>query len=200
MQAVGHVSIDVQDLCVDMLSASAHKFNGPKGVGFLYIKKGTNITPYADGGAQEFGMRTGTENIASIVAMATALKENCGHMQITTQRLVRMEQCLLKLLSDAGVDYIRNGICPHIPGNINLSFRHSSGEMLLHRLDLMGIYVSTGSACDSANMRVSHVIEAIGTPSEYAEGTIRISFGADNDESDANVVADALIKILTKIR
>lgn len=196
VQALGHIKIDVQELGVDLLSASGHKFNAPKGVGFLYIRKGTNVVPYNNGGSQEFGMRAGTENIASIVAMATALEENCENMQVVTQKLVCMEDSLLKILSNANIKYIRNGESPRIPGNINLSFHNANGEMLLHRLDFMGIYISTGSACDSKNTQVSHVIDAIGVPAEYAEGTIRISFCADNDERDAVTIANALIRIL----
>lgn len=198
VQAVGHIPVDVKALGVDLLSASGHKFNGPKGVGFLYIKKGTEIQPYADGGGQEFGARAGTENIASIVAMACALRKNCDRMATVSERLSRMEYHFLHTLNQSGVDYIRNGADNHIPGNINISIRGASGESLLHRLDLKGICISTGSACDSINTQVSHVIRAIGVPEEYAQGTIRISFGADNAESDATEVATALIEILRK--
>jgi len=198
VQAVGHIPVDVKALGVDLLSASGHKFNGPKGVGFLYIKKGTEIQPYADGGGQESGMRAGTENIASIVAMACVLRKNCNRMMTTSERLSRMEQTFIHELNQAGVDYIRNGADNHIPGNINISIRGASGESLLHRLDLKGICISTGSACDSVNTQVSHVIQAIGIPEEYARGTIRISFGVDNAETDASEVAMALIEILRK--
>ncbi len=195
VQAVGHVSIDVNEIGVDMLSASAHKFNGPKGIGFLYVRKGTRIFPYADGGAQEQGMRAGTENVASIVGMATALKKNCDEMQQTTEKLHIMENIFLETLSYANVDFIRNGAANRVPGNINISIRGASGEMLLHRLDLKGISISTGSACDSVNTQVSHVIKAIGVPKEYAEGTIRVSFGRDNKIEDAADVAKAIISI-----
>ena len=198
VQAVGHIPVDVKALGVDLLSASGHKFNGPKGVGFLYIKKGTEIQPYADGGGQESGMRAGTENIASIVAMACALRKNCNRMIRISERLFRMEHTFVHALNQAGVDYIRNGADNHIPGNINISIRDVSGESLLHRLDLKGICISTGSACDSVNTQVSHVIQAIGIPEEYARGTIRVSFGTDNAEADAFEVATALIEILRK--
>ena len=198
VQAVGHIPVDVKALGVDLLSASGHKFNGPKGVGFLYIKKGTEIQPYADGGGQESGIRAGTENIASIVAMACALRKNCDRMITVSERLSRMEHTFIHTLNRAGVDYIRNGANNHIPGNINISIRDINGESLLHRLDLKGICISTGSACDSINTQVSHVIQAIGIPKEYALGTIRISFGADNTETDASEVAAALIEILRK--
>lgn len=196
VQAVGHIPIDVKELNVDMLSASAHKFNGPKGIGFLYIKKGTQIAPYADGGAQEFGMRAGTENVASIVGMAVALDKNCNRMNSVNAHLRELEDCLISTLEEAGLDYIRNGGNARIPGNVSLSFRGSEGEMLLHRLDLMGISVSTGSACDSENTQLSHVLAAIHLPEEYAKGTIRISLGYENTEREVSYIAASLIKIL----
>ena len=179
-----------------MLSANTHKFNGPKGIGFIYIKSGTNIFPYADGGAQEHGMRAGTENIASIVGMAAALKKNCDHMDQTQNKLHQLEDKFLDVLKLSGIDFIRNGSANHIPGNVNVSIRNASGEMLLHRLDLKSIAISTGSACDSVNTQVSHVIQAIRVPEEYAHGTIRISFGRDNEESDAVEIAKAIVDIL----
>lgn len=196
VQAVGHIPIDVSDLCVDMLSASAHKFNGPKGIGFLYIKKGTKISSYADGGAQEFHKRAGTENIASIVGMSTALKKSCDEMEKVNEKLLALDEAFNDVLLKSKIDFIRNGSNNHVPGNINLSIRGMSGEMLLHRLDLMGICISTGSACDSVNTEISHVIKAIGVPSEYSEGTIRISFGRDNTEEDAIMIAKVLAKVI----
>ncbi len=196
VQAVGHIPIDVNDLNIDMLSASAHKFNGPKGIGFLYIKKGTSITSYIDGGAQEFGLRAGTENIASIVAMAVALEKSCERMFLANNHLMEMETLLISLLQNADLDFIRNGGTKRIPGNISLSFNNVEGEMLLHRLDLMGISVSTGSACDSQNIQVSHVLRAIQVPEKYAKGTIRISLGYENTKEEVTYIAQALIKIL----
>lgn len=198
VQAVGHIPIDVNELGVDMLSASAHKFNGPKGVGFLYIRNGTPIHPYMDGGAQERGMRAGTENISGIVGMAIALKKNCSEMFETADKLRNMENCLIDALRTGGVDFVRNGSDNRLPGNVNISIKGANGEMLLHRLDLQGIAVSTGSACDSVNAKISHVIEAIGVPAEYANGTIRISFGNANMEEDAETIAAAIIRILRK--
>ena len=198
VQAVGHIPIDVKALGVDMLSASAHKFNGMKGSGFLYIRKGTDICSYVDGGTQEHGKRAGTENVAAIAAMAVALRKNCNHMEVNAQKLHKLEEILLDGLSSAGIDYRRNGSSSHAPGNVNISIRDVEGEMLLHRLDLKGICISTGSACDSVNTRVSHVIRAIGVPGEYANGTIRISFGKDNDEDDAGAIAEALIDIIIR--
>lgn len=198
VQAIGHIPVNVDLLGIDMLSASAHKFNGPKGIGFLYIRKGTNIHSLTDGGAQEFGMRAGTENVAFIVAMAEALRKNCAHIDETKRRLCKVEESLIQAMDEAGIDFIRNGSDEHVPGNVSISIKNASGEMLLHRLDLKGICISTGSACDSVNTRISHVIQAIAVPIEYAKGTIRISFGRDNQESDAQEIADAIVSILKK--
>lgn len=196
VQAVGHIPIDVQELGVDMLSASAHKFNGMKGSGFLYIKQGIEIPSYLDGGSQERGKRAGTENIAAIVAMAVALKKNYDRMETTAKKLNALEQILLNRLANAGIDFRRNGAPCHLPGNVNISIKSSDGEMLLHRLDLKGICISTGSACDSVNTRVSHVIEAIRVPEIYAKGAIRITFGVENSVEDAINIADSLVDIL----
>lgn len=198
VQAVGHIPINVKELDVDMLSASAHKFNGMKGSGFLYIRKGIQLRPYIHGGSQEHGRRSGTENVAAIVAMAVALKKNCNRMKETSYRLRELERIFLDTLTCAGVEFRRNGNSFRLPGNINISIKGADGEMLLHRLDLKGICISTGSACDSVNARVSHVIEAIHVPEEYAKGTIRISFGADNTEEEALKIAEALLGILRK--
>lgn len=198
VQAIGHIPINVKLLGVDMLSASAHKFNGPKGIGFLYIKKGTIVNSFINGGAQEFGMRAGTENIACVVAMAEALRRNCMQISETKNKLRKMENCFINTLDNAGLDYIRNGSSNCVPGLISISIKNASGEMLLHRLDLMGICISTGSACDSVNTRVSHVIKAISVPKEYAEGTIRISFGKNNRDTDATEIAEAIASILKK--
>ena len=194
VQAIGHVPIDVKQLGIDLLSASAHKFNGPKGVGFLYVRQGTRIFPFNDGGSQERGLRAGTENIAGIVGMASALKTNCDSMENNQKHLKELEEVLLSTISQ--LDYLRNGDNLHIPGNISLSFRDSDGEMILHRMDLRGIQISTGSACDSINTAVSHVIKAIQVPDEYANGTIRISFGKNNTKEEARIIGEALIQIL----
>ncbi len=197
VQAVGHIPIDVHELGVDMLSASAHKFNGPKGVGFLYVRKGIDIHSHNDGGSQERGMRAGTENVAGIVGMAVALKNNCDQMADTTQKLIMMEQILLEKLQNVGINCIRNGSPDHhLPGLLSLSFAGFEGEALLHRLDLMGICIATGAACDSKETQISHVLQAIGLDESIASGTIRISFGRFNDISDAVSVVNAIIKII----
>ncbi len=197
VQAIGHIPVNVKELGVDLLSASAHKFNGMKGCGFLYIRTGISICPYADGGAQEHGQRAGTENIAGIVAMATALKKNCERMDQSEQKLRNLEDSFLEMLRDSHLDFIRNGDKAHLPGNVNLSIKDADGEMLLHRLDLKGICISTGSACDSVNTRVSHVIEAIHVPEPYAKGTIRITFGIDNTEEEAREITNCLREIVS---
>lgn len=196
VQAIGHIKVDVKELDIDMLSASAHKFNGPKGIGFLYIKNGIKIAPYIDGGQQENKLRSGTENIASIVGMSIALEKNCKQIENNTNKLTKLEYILLRELKLKKIDFIRNGADNHIPGNLSLSFKNSSGEMLLHRLDLMGICVSTGSACNSKNTSISHVLKSISIPIEYANGTIRISFGSNNKINDANIIANAISKII----
>lgn len=201
VQAVGHIKVDVKELTVDMLSASAHKFNGPKGVGFLYIKRGTKLLPYMHGGQQEQGLRAGTENVASIVGMSIALKNNVDHLKENRKLLANLEMALFARLQYNGfsenVNYFRNGNTQeHIDGNVSLSFKGIDGEMLLHRLDLMGISVSTGSACDSVNTKISHVLTAIGISQEIAKGTIRISFGKNNVVDDAVYIADSITRVI----
>ena len=196
VQALGHIKVDVQELGVDMLSASAHKFNGPKGIGFLYVRKGTHILPLFDGGAQESNLRAGTENIAAIVGMAVALKKNCACIDEHANHLRMLEQKLLSRLRQSNLDFVRNGNSYHIPGNISLSFKNANGEAILHRLDLMGICVSTGSACDSISTQISHVLQAIQLDASYARGTIRISLSRENTMVEIDRIADCLIKIL----
>ena len=196
VQAVGHIPINVRNLNVDLMSASAHKFNGPKGIGFLYVKSGTDIVPLINGGSQEHTMRAGTENVASIVGMSVALEKNVKYMQENTAHIKRVENRFLKKLESSQINYIRNGQGNLLPGIINISFPGYSGEALLHRLDLMGICISTGAACNTINTEVSHVLKAIKIPDVNSKGTIRISFGKDNTLNDADVIVDALKKIL----
>lgn len=132
------------------------------------------------------------------LGMALALRKNCEFINEMTMKLRRMETSFFQALRGSGIDFLRNGGKERIPGNINISIRGTDGEMLLHRMDLKGICISTGSACDSVNTQISHVIQAINVPAEYAKGTVRISFGKDNQESDAQSVASALIEILKK--
>lgn len=163
---------------------------------YLYIKKGIEIKPYIDGGGQESGLRAGTENIASIVAMAIALKNNCMDIEKNFQYILELEENFLDALDESGLNYRRNGSIKKIPGNISISFRNLEGEMLLHRLDLQGICVSTGSACDSKNTQISHVLKAMGIDNEYAKGTIRISLGKYNTRQEMEAIVRALGKII----
>ena len=196
VQAVGHIPLDVRALGVDLLSASAHKFNGPKGVGFLFIREGIRPEPLLHGGGQESGRRAGTENVPGIVGMASALKEHVAHMESEQKYLAFLQEILLDSLHDTGLDFHINGAEYRIPGNLSVSFRHADGEMLLHRLDLMGTTVATGAACDSERVRLSHVIQAIGVPKEYANGTIRISLGMDNTEKQMRTISHQIASIL----
>lgn len=196
VQAVGHIPIDVNQLGVDMLSASAHKFNGPKGVGFLYIRNGVELEPLMHGGGQEKQMRSGTENVAGIVGMAAALEEHVQHLEEETAYLNDLRLAFVSALGDTGLDYRLNGAENRIPGSVSVSFRDADGEMLLHRLDLMGTAVSTGSACDSRNAVLSHVLQAMKLLAEYAYGTIRITLGMDNTQEDVLRIAQQLVKII----
>lgn len=198
VQALGHLEIDVQDLKIDLLSASAHKFNGPKGIGFLYIKNGTKVRSLIEGGSQENKLRAGTENVACIVGMAAALKKNCDKLYDSTIYLKELESAFYEILDDCEVDYKINGGEKRIPGNINISIKDNDGEMILHRLDLMGICISTGSACDGGNTNISHVIEAINVPKNYARGTIRISLSSKNTKKEVTEIAYSIVKIVKK--
>ena len=197
VQAVGHIPIDVKVLDVDMLSASAHKFNGPKGIGFLYCKN-KFLQPFHNGGMQEFGMRAGTENVSAIVGMAAALKKNVEEMERNDSHLRQLTKVFLSILKASNVPFILNGHpINRLAGNINLSIKGKTGEGLMHMLDLKGICISTGSACDSHNQQVSHVIQAIGVPEDYREGTIRITLGKSNTEQEVKIIAETLVKILS---
>lgn len=196
VQAVGHVSIDVEELGVDMLSASAHKFNGPKGIGFLYMNKDINITPYFHGGSQENKMRAGTENVASIVGMAVALQNKLNNMEHNIQVAETLRNKFFEELNQSGLDYIINGSSDRLPGIINISFKGASGETLLHRLDLMGICISTGSACNTNFTELSHVIKSTNVPNDYAKGTIRISLNEYNTIEEVKTIVESISKIL----
>ena len=196
VQSVGHIPVDVTELGVDMLSASAHKFNGPKGIGFLYVRKGVSLLPLLDGGGQESGMRAGTENVAAIVGMATALQEHVEHLADEVAYLNGLSELLINQLKRYNLNFIVNGSSNRIPGSLSLSFKGADGEMLLHRLDLMGIAIATGSACNSKDTILSHVIQAIGVPEAYANGTIRITLGMDNTEEQVDQIAAAICKVL----
>lgn len=199
VQAVGHIEVQVNQLGVDMLSASAHKFNGPKGIGFLYLKNGVRINSFITGGSQESGRRAGTENVASIVGMSEALKENVSNLKENNRYLLYLEGLFVELLKKNNIDFMVNGSINKNPGNISLSIADVNGEMLLHRLDLKGIEVATGSACDSVNNQISHVIRAIEVPEKYARGTIRISLGIDNTVEEIEIIAQELSDIVNSL-
>lgn len=202
VQAVGHISIDVRDLNVDFLSASAHKFNGPKGVGFLYIRKGIKLKQLIHGGQQESELRAGTENVASIVGMAAALKFNCDQMERNAAHLdnlvVRLKDGLASVAEQ--VVYPGSGVCDQLPGFVSVSFPRHSAEGLMHLLDLKGIAVSTGAACDSKNTQISHVLKAIKAPRTVAEATIRISLGYENTCDDVDAILTALRFLLRRAK
>lgn len=197
VQAVGHIPVDVENLGVDMLSASAHKFNGSKGVGFLYVREGLRILPYIDGGDQEFSKRAGTENVPAIAAMALALEKNCRVMRKTAAKLSSCAKTLIDCLRNSGADFIVNGGENRLPGHLSLSFRNCDGETLMHRLDLKNICVATGSACNSRLTEISHVLKALKVPKEYIRGTIRVTFGKNNSVSEAETVGKILSEIVS---
>lgn len=196
VQAVGHIPLDVKNLGVDMLSASAHKFNGAKGIGFLYIRAGLKILPLIDGGAQEFSKRGGTENVPAVAAMALALEKNCRDMEKFSKKISAVAKTLLENLRDNNINFILNGGENRLPGHLSLSFENCEGETLMHRLDLKNICVSTGSACNSNQIKISHVLKALKVPKNYIRGTVRITFGKENTLEDAEIIAANLIKIL----
>ena len=197
VQAVGHIKINVHELGVDFLSASAHKFNGPKGIGFLFIRKGAGLRSYIDGGSQENAHRAGTENVAAIVGMAAALKTNLDLLDKNQQHILKLEKQLLARLDESGVVYRCNCVESKLPGLLSLSFPDKDGEAILHRMDLMGISISTGSACDSVNAEISHVLKAIHLAENYAKGTIRISLGKNNTQEDVENIVASLVKIVS---
>ena len=200
VQGVGHIPIDVRALGVDMLSASAHKFNGPKGVGFLYIRAGLAIEALLHGGAQEMGKRAGTENVAGIVGMAEALQEHQKCMDKEAEYVKGLAETLLDDLRKANLDFWENGSDNRIPGSLSLSFRDIDGEALIHRLDVKGSAVSTGSACDSKSAVLSHVLRAIALPDEYAYGTIRITLGMDNTMEQMHTLAEQICDIIARMQ
>ena len=197
VQALGHIAVDVESLGVDMLSASAHKFNGPRGIGFLYIRRGTKLAAYMDGGAQERNERAGTENVAAIVGMAVALQNNCERLREYTKQMRQLENALIEQLRASEITFIRNGTGLTLPGLMSLSFPGKDGEALLHRLDLLGICVSTGSACNSRSTEISHVLKAICLDDVVGKGTVRISLGKENTLKDVSEIATALHRILS---
>lgn len=194
VQAVGHIPIDVQEAGVDFLSASAHKFNGPKGVGFLYIRKGLKLEPLLKGGLQENGLQAETENVASIVGMATALKVNCERMNRNMLHLVNLTVCLCE-----GIDrifpnaiYLGDGCMGQLPGFISVSFPGHSSEDVVQKLDLKGVTVSSGVVGNSKKTKMSHVLKAINATNAIGFSTIRITLGIENTLADVEGILKAL--------
>lgn len=196
VQAVGHVSIDVKELGIDMLSASAHKFNGPKGVGFLYIRKGCFTSPMILGGGQERGMRSGTENVAAIYAMAKALEENMVRLAEHTNHIRLLEKYFLDGLRDSNVEFCINAnSTTRTPGVINLSIKNIDGEGLLNMLDLHDICISTGSACNSKDKELSYVLSEMGLQKELIDSAVRISIGRYNSVYDIEKLLEYIVKL-----
>ena len=175
VQAVGHIPVNVKDMNCDMLSVSAHKFHGPKGVGFLYARKGILLTNIIYGGAQERNKRAGTENMASIVGMATAIKDATDHLQENAEKVTAMRNRLIDGLKGIERSRINGDLEHHLPGTLNMCFEGIEGESLLLLLDAKGICASSGSACTSGSLDPSHVLLSIGVPVEIAHGSLRLS-------------------------
>lgn len=202
VQAFGHVPVNVAELGVDLLSISAHKLGGPKGVGCLYVKRGTAIEPLLHGGAQERGKRASTENVAGIVGFATAASVATAHMGETSPRVSHLRD---RFISDivAQIPNARiNGAegAQRLPGNVNVSFKDVSSEALLLLLDQDGICASAGSACSSGSLESSHVLAALGLTSEWATGTIRFSLAVGNTEEEVDAVLESLKRNVAQLR
>lgn len=185
VQAVGHIKIDVKRMGIDLLSASAHKFNGPKGIGFLYINKKCSIAPYVIGGGQENGMRSGTENVAGIYSMAKALEDNVANMESIHTHILSLDSLLCDLLVEKNIDFKINGdSTSRAAGILNISISGIDGEGLLNMLDMHDICISIGSACNSKSQDRSHVLLAMGLDEERIDSSVRISIGRFNTEED----------------
>ena len=202
VQAVGHMPVSVTDLGVDLLTLSAHKFYGPKGIGALYVKKGTPIGPLLHGGAQERGRRAGTENVTGIVGMAAALKASLEELPAEKKRLSALRDKLIQdILTTIPYTKLNGAIGENrLSGNVNISFRFIEGESLLLHLDMLGFYASTGSACSSGALEPSHVLMAMGLTHELANGAIRFSLGRENTEDDIEKLLTALQTTVQKLR
>lgn len=201
VQSVGHVPIDVKFLDVDMLSLSAHKFYGPKGVGALYLRKGVKPFSLIHGGGQERKRRAGTENVAGVVGMGKAIELAVAEMDHESQREKGLSSKLINGLFDAVPAIQLNGHRDRrLPNNVNISFRYVEGESLLLNLDMEGIAASSGSACTSGSLAPSHVLMAMGIPHEIAHGSLRMTLGRANTEQDIDVVLEVLPRIVEKLR
>ena len=201
VQAYGHVPINVDEYNIDMLSASGHKFNGPKGIGFLYIRKGVKIRSFVHGGQQERGRRAGTENVTGIVGIGAAAERAFRVMEERNKREIELRDYLIAQIEEK-IPYCRlNGDrVKRLPNNVNFSFRFVEGESLLIMLDMEGICASTGSACASGSLDPSHVLLAIGLPHEIAHGSLRLTLGEETTKEELDTVVAALVRIIERLR
>lgn len=200
VQAVGHIPIDVHDIGCDMLSLSAHKFRGPKGVGALYVRKGLMPSCLIEGGAQERGRRAGTENIAGIVSMAAALGEAVGNIPENTPKLTAMRDRLIEGLSEIPHSILNGAKTNRLPGNVNMCFEGIEGESLLLLLDAKGICASSGSACTSGSLDPSHVLLAIGRPHEIAHGSLRLTLSDENTPEEIEYIIKSVKEVAEYLR
>ncbi|MFW6279102.1 MAG: cysteine desulfurase NifS [Bacillota bacterium] len=203
VQAIGKIPVNVQNLNVDLLSLSAHKFNGPKGVGALYVRQGVKLLPQMSGGAQERKRRAGTENVPGIVGLGKAIELAQKHLdQGVNQRIIRLRDKLISGIENSIDECRLNG--PRgdrrLPGNVNFCFRYIEGESILLNLDMIGIAASSGSACTSGSLDPSHVLLALGLSHEIAHGSLRISLGPSNTEEEVNYFLDEYPPIVQKLR
>ena len=200
VQAVGHLPIDVQAQNIDMLSASAHKFHGPKGVGFLYARKGIILQNLIEGGAQERGKRAGTENLPGILAMTAALKEAVENMEKNNAHMAEIRDYLIKGLSEIPHSALNGDAKLRLPGNVNFSFEGIEGEGILLLLDQKGISASSGSACTSGALDPSHVLLAIGRIHDVAHGSLRLSISEDITKEEADYVISSVKEVVAYLR
>lgn len=200
VQAAGHLPIDVKKDSIDMLSLSAHKFHGPKGIGVLYARKGIPLVSLIAGGAQERGKRAGTENLPAIVGMATALSDACAHMEENRLKLCGLRDKLIAGLSQIPHSALNGDPKNRLPGNIHFCFEGVEGESLLLLLDEKGICASSGSACTSGSLDPSHVLLAIGRPHEIAHGSLRLSLSEANTEAEVDYMLEEIPKVIQYLR
>lgn len=200
VQAVGHIPVDVQKDNIDMLSLSAHKFHGPRGIGALYVKKGIPLNSLIEGGAQERGKRAGTENLPAIVGMQTALEESIDHMEENRRKTAYLRDKLIRELSKIPHSKVNGDPVQRVAGTVNLCFEGIEGESLLLLLDQQGICASSGSACTSGSLEPSHVLLALGVPVEVAHGSLRLSIGAENTEAEIDHIIAAVPPIVQRLR
>ncbi len=200
VQAAGHLKIDVAEQNIDMLSLSAHKFHGPKGVGVLYAKKGVFLTTLIEGGAQEKGKRAGTENIPGIVGLAAALQEACDHLEENNKKVTAMRDKLIREISQIPHCALNGAAEPRLPGNVNFCFEGIEGESLLLLLDDKGICASSGSACTSGSLDPSHVLLAIGRPHEVAHGSLRLSLCEYNTMEEVDAIVEGVKDVVSLLR